>query len=70
MSGTLVPTGNGVPAGTQQNFKILGIEIFWVPMGTGYQPGKNFGYRVPAKKKFRYRLVPGTGQIFNYADPW
>ena len=43
MSGTLVPMGTGVPAGTNQNLKILGTDgyrvparkIFWLPTGTG-----------------------------------
>ena len=47
MSGTLVPMGTGVPAGANQNLKILGIAWYWVPrkcqkLGTA-------GYRVPRK---------------------
>ena len=60
--------------GTHQNFENLGTEEyrvpatkkFWVPMGTGYRPGKyswepmGTGYR--PEKKFGYRWVPGTAK--------
>ena len=47
MSGTLVPMGTGVPAGTHRNLENLGTAGYRVPgkfkkMGTA-------GYRVPGK---------------------
>ena len=48
MSGTLVPMGTGVPAGTHQNFKNLGYR--WVP-GT------------EESSEIVYRWVPGTEKI-------
>ena len=47
MSGTLVPMGTGVPAGTHRNLENLGTAGYRVPgkfwkLGTG-------GYRVPGK---------------------
>ena len=49
---------------------MIKFQKIWVPMGTGYRPEKNFGYRrVPGtseKKNFGYRWVPGTGQKKNF----
>ena len=52
MSGTLVPMGTGVPAGTHRNLENLGTAGYRVPgkfwkLGTG-------GYRVPGK----FSLMP------------
>ena len=67
MSGTLVPMGTGVPAGTHQNLKILGTDGYRVPARKFF-----FGYRcVPGtgqKKIFGYRWILGIGQIFDDAD--
>ena len=47
MSGTLVPMGTGAPAGTHQNFKILGTAGYRVPRK--FQKLGTAGYRIPRK---------------------
>ena len=74
MSGTLVPMGTGVPAGTHQNLENLSTDGYRVPtrkkiLGTD-------GYRVPARKKFlgtdgyrvprKFSLMPIPGRTSAY----
>ena len=65
MSGTLVPMGTGVPAGTHQNFKILGTGGYCLVTGT--EKISEIRYRwVPETEKISeigYRCVPGTEEI-------
>ena len=44
-----VPMGTGVPAGIQQNFKILGAAGYRVPIK--FKKLRTDGFRVPARKK-------------------
>ena len=73
MSGTLVPLGTGVPAGTHQNLKILGTAGYRVArkfrkLGTWYRG--NFLIKKIFWVPMAFRLwVLGTGQMFNDADP-
>ena len=42
-------------------YRVAARKKFWVPMGTGYQPEKKFGYRVPTK----FQFMPTPVSIIN-----